>query len=101
MLINFEEMLEKSSPDVAHITTPPASHFSLAKRCLEHGCHVYLEKPFTIKTSEAEGLIELANGRDLKITAGHNYQFTLEMLEMRRLTEQKFLGGKPLHLESY
>src|SRR5207302_8989089 len=32
---------------------------------------------------------------------GHNYQFTLEMLEMRRLVKQGFLGGKPVHLESY
>ena len=35
------------------------------------------------------------------MTAGHNYQFTLEMLEMRRLVKQGFLGGKPVHLESY
>ena len=31
----------------------------------------------------------------LKITVGHNYQFTLEMLEMRRLVKEGFLGGRP------
>src|SRR5438128_11623756 len=35
------------------------------------------------------------------MTAGHNYQFTLEMLEMRRLVERGFVGGKPVHLESH
>src|SRR5437763_10549064 len=94
-------MLEAVSPDIVHITTPPRSHYSLAKQCLESGIHVYLEKPFTITAGEAESLIQLAEDRGLKITAGHNYQFTLEMLEMRRLVKEGFLGGRPVHLESY
>ncbi len=98
---DLEEMLQATSPDVVHITTPPQSHFSLAKQCLQSGSHVYLEKPFTITAEEAESLIELAESRGLKITVGHNYLFTLEMLEMRRLTREGFLGGKPTHLESY
>jgi len=63
--------------------------------------HVYLEKPFTVTAVEAKELIHLAEARKLKITAGHNLQFTLEMLEMRRLVAQNFLGGKPVHLESH
>jgi predicted dehydrogenase len=98
---SLHEMLHAANPDVVHITTPPQSHFSLAKQCLEYGCNVYLEKPFTITTEEAEKLIQLAEGRGLKMTVGHNYQFTLEMLEMRRLVSQGFLGGKPIHIESY
>jgi len=98
---NLQEMLQTASPDVVHITTPPQSHFSVAKKCLEAGTHVYLEKPFAVTAEEAESLVELAESRALKIAAGHNYQFTLEMLEMRRLVEQGFLGGRPVHLESY
>jgi predicted dehydrogenase len=98
---DLEEMLQSTSPDVVHITTPPQSHYSLARQCLESGSHVYVEKPFTTTAREAESLIELAEGCGLKITVGHNYQFTLEMLEMRRLVNKGFLGGKPVHLESY
>ena len=98
---DLREMLKTVSPDVVHITTPPQSHYLLAKQCLESGSHVYLEKPFTITAGEAESLIQLAEDRGLKITAGHNYQFTLEMLEMRRLVKEGFLGGRPVHLESY
>jgi predicted dehydrogenase len=86
---------------VVHITTPPQGHFALARQCLELGSHVYLEKPFTVTAKEANSIIELADASGLKITAGHNYQFTLEMLEMRRLAGQGFLGGKPVHLESH
>src|SRR4029077_1602892 len=98
---NAQEMLTVVSPDVVHITTSPRSHFPLAKQCLESGSHVYLEKPFTITTEEAESLIRMAERRDLKITAGHNLQFTSETLEIRQLLEQGFLGGKPVHLESH
>ena len=98
---DLEEMLQSRSPDVVHITTPPQSHCLLAKQCLESGSHVYVEKPFTTMASEAESLIELAESCGLKITVGHNYQFTLEMLEMRRLVKKGLLGGKPFHLESY
>jgi predicted dehydrogenase len=97
----LSEMLEAARLDVVHITTPPQSHYSLAKQCLESGSHVYLEKPFTITAGEAESLIRMAERRDLKITAGHNLQFTPETLEMRQLLAQGFLGGKPAHLESY
>jgi predicted dehydrogenase len=97
----LSEMLEAVRPDVVHITTPPQSHYSLAKQCLESGSHVYLEKPFTITAAEAASLIRVAERRDLKITAGHNLQFTLETLKMRQLLKQGFLGGNPVHLESY
>lgn len=96
-----DEMLKAVSPDVVHITTPPDSHYTLARRSLEAGSNVYLEKPFTLTGDEAKSLLELAERKKVKITAGHNLQFTLEMLEMRRLMREGFVGGEPAHLESY
>ncbi|HEV2329083.1 MAG TPA: Gfo/Idh/MocA family oxidoreductase [Verrucomicrobiae bacterium] len=98
---DVQEMLRAVSPDVVHITTPPQGHFGLAKQCLEAGSHVYLEKPFTVTAPEAEELIRNAEKCDRKITAGHNYLFTLEMLRMRQLVAAGFLGGRPVHLESH
>lgn len=98
---DLTDMLQRVRPDVVHITTPPQSHYLLAKQSLESGTHVYVEKPFTLTADEAESLIQLAEALSLKITAGHNLQFTLEMLEMRRLVKEGFLGGEPIHLESH
>jgi predicted dehydrogenase len=98
---DVHEMLRTTTPDVVHITTPPQSHFTLAAACLDRGSHVYLEKPFTVTAAETDALIDLARRRGRLIAAGHNYQFTLEMLEMRRLVAQGFLGGPPVHLESH
>ncbi len=98
---NLDALLERAKPDVVHITTPPHSHFGLAARCLEAGCHVYVEKPFTINTDEAERLIDLAKSRKRKITAGHDDQFTHSARHMRELVKNGYLGGQPVHMESY
>ena len=95
------QLIADARPDVVHITTPPQSHFALAMQCLEAGCHVYVEKPFTLNTEEAVRLIRTAQARDLKLTAGHNLQFTWESMEARELVKMGFLGGPPVHIESY
>jgi predicted dehydrogenase len=95
------EMLQAGVLDVVHITTQPQVHYPLAKQALQAGRHVYVEKPFTLTAPETEELIALAESRRLAITAGHNLQFTGEMLEMRRLLRAGFLGGPPVHLESH
>ena len=98
---NVEEMLREAQPEVVHITTPPQGHFSIAKQCLEHGCHVYVEKPFTLNLAEAEELIRLAEARGLKLTSGHDDQFCHVARRLRALVAKGYLGGPPLHMESY
>lgn len=95
------ELVRKARPDVVHITTPPESHFPIARFCLEQDCHVYVEKPFTIDAKEAQQLVDLAERRGVKLTAGHNYQFTHAARRMRALVKQGYLGGNAVHMESY
>ena len=97
---NVAEMLATCRPDAVHVTTPPASHFSIARQCLEAGSNVYMEKPFTLSTPEAEELLELASRNGLTIVPGHNGQFTHAMVKMRELVRAGYLGGKPVHMES-
>jgi predicted dehydrogenase len=94
-------LVRESRPDVVHITTSPQSHFEIARFCLENGCHVYVEKPFTVDADEARQLIELARRTGLKLTVGHNYQFSHAARRMRALVHEGYLGGQPVHIESY
>jgi len=96
-----QELMEKSRPDIVHITTPPQSHYDLGKFFLESGCHVYMEKPFTIDTEQAEELISIAEKNNVKITVGHNAQFTPAAREMRSLVKDGYLGGPPVHMDCY
>lgn len=95
------ELVSQARPDVVHITTPPGSHFEIAKFCLERGCHVYVEKPFTLDAGEAQRLVELAEENGAKLTAGHNNQFSHVARRMRSLVASGYLGGAPIHMESY
>jgi predicted dehydrogenase len=98
---NLDELMDKAQPDVVHITTPPQSHFPIAKQCLERGCHVYVEKPFTLDLQEAATLIDLAEIKKLKLTAGHDDQFSHVARRLRAAVKDGYLGGLPLHMESY
>ncbi len=98
---DVSEMLREARPDVVHITTPPLGHYQLAKQSLGAGCHVYVEKPFTLYEHEAQELIALAIQKNLKITAGHDDQFSHVARRMRALVQTGYLGGSPVHLESY
>jgi len=95
------EMLKEAKPDVVHITTPPQSHMSLAKACLEAGSHVYVEKPFAISEREVRELIAFAEARGLKVTAGHDDQFRHSARLVRELIQSGYIGGPPVHMESY
>jgi predicted dehydrogenase len=97
----LSELFDEAKPDVVHITTPPQGHFDLAKTCLDRGCHVYIEKPFTVWAGEAHELIAIANERRLKLTVGHDDQFSHVSRRMRSIVRGGFLGGAPVHMESY
>jgi predicted dehydrogenase len=94
------EMLSTCQLDVVHITTPPQSHYSLARKCLESGCHVFVEKPLTLNSQEAESLLRLAESKGQKLTVGHETQFMPVAMDMRRLIQAGYLGGAPVHMES-
>lgn len=98
---DVDQLLQDAQPDVVHITTPPASHYQIAKSCLEHGTHVYVEKPFTLNADEASALVDLAEENGVKLTVGHNDQFSHTARRMRALVGSGYLGGSPVHLESY
>ena len=93
-------LLTSCRPDIVHITTPPQSHYALAKQCLEAGSHIYVEKPFTLNSGEAEELISIAQKDGRKLTVGHETQFMPVARDMRQLIHAGYLGGVPVHMES-
>jgi predicted dehydrogenase len=97
----LEALLREAAPTVVHVTTPPHTHYELALTALRHGAHVYVEKPFTVTTGEAQALIETANNLRLRITVGHDGQFSHAARRMRAFVTQGYLGGPPVHMESY
>jgi predicted dehydrogenase len=86
------EVLTSTNIDVVAVVTPVWTHYELAKRALENGKHVFVEKPFTYSVAQAEELIELADRKNLKIMVDHTFLFTGAVRKIKQLVEKKELG---------
>ena len=82
------------SPDVdaVAIITPVWTHYELAKAALENGKHVFVEKPFTSSTAQAEELINLAGRKNLQIMVDHTFLFTGAVRKIKQLLDADTLG---------
>lgn len=79
--------------DAVAVVTPVSTHYELARRALENGKHVFVEKPFTATAAQAEELIELAESRNLTIMVDHTFLFTGAVQKMKELIDQQALGS--------
>lgn len=69
--------------DVVSIAVPTSGHYSVAKRCLEAGKHVLVEKPIAVLPIEARELVELAKYHRRTLQVGHSERFNPIMQVMR------------------
>jgi predicted dehydrogenase len=86
------EVLQSSNIDAVAIITPVWAHYELAKQALENGKHVFIEKPFTSNSRQAEALIELAARKNLTIMVDHTFLFTGAVRKIRELADSGILG---------
>lgn len=80
--------------DAASVAVPTQGHFDTARRLLESGIHVLIEKPITETLAQADALIALAAERRLVLQVGHLQRFLLERLDAKRHID------RPLYIEA-
>ncbi|MGB7610158.1 MAG: Gfo/Idh/MocA family oxidoreductase, partial [Candidatus Sulfotelmatobacter sp.] len=73
---NSSELMSSPDIDAIAVVTPVWTHYELAKAALQHGKHIFVEKPFTSNAAQALELIELAARKNLKIMVDHTFLFT-------------------------
>jgi UDP-2-acetamido-3-amino-2,3-dideoxy-glucuronate N-acetyltransferase len=74
------------------IATPAATHFELAEAALQHGKHVFVEKPLCLGPAQARRLVQLADDRGLTLMVGHLLQYHPCITALRELVAQGALG---------
>ena len=74
------------------IATPVFTHYSLAKKALQSGKHVLLEKPMTSSVSEAEELISLANKLGLTLMVDHTFLYTSAVQKIKEIVDNNNIG---------
>jgi predicted dehydrogenase len=87
-----DELINDPGVDVVAISTPVFTHYELAQKALRMGKHILVEKPFTYTTHQAEGLIDLAEKKNLKIMVDHTFLFTGAVRKIKQLIENGTLG---------
>jgi len=90
---DLSEVLTSPDVDAVAVVTPVWTHFDLAKAALENGKHVFVEKPFTSTTQQAEELIELAERKNLKLMVDHTFVFNGAVRKIRELVDSGALGA--------
>lgn len=87
-----DDILNNPAIDAVAIVTPVSHHFPLAKKALENGKHVFVEKPFTQTSAEAQELIEIAARKKLLIMVDHTFLFSGAVRKIRELIDNDTLG---------
>ena len=89
---NHEEIIDDASIDAVAIATPVHTHHKLAKQALAAGKHVFVEKPMTSTSAQAQELIALASQNGSKLMVGHTFLFTAAVRKMKAIIDSGELG---------
>jgi predicted dehydrogenase len=87
-----EEMLDAQRLDGVIVATPHRYHYPAARAALEHGAHVLVEKPMTIRPEDARALVDLAHARGLELVVGYPWHWNAHLLELRARIEAGAIG---------
>jgi predicted dehydrogenase len=89
---DFDELLADPDLEAVVVATPVVTHYELARRALEAGKHVFVEKPPAMRTDEMEELCELAEERALVLMPGHLLLYHPAVKTLKDLIEAGELG---------
>jgi predicted dehydrogenase len=89
---DVDDLVTSPDIDLIAVVTPVWTHFELAKKALQNGKHVFVEKPFTCSVAQGEELIELAERKGLKIMVDHTFLFTGAVRRMKQMIDDGTLG---------
>lgn len=89
---DYEKVLKDPAIDAVVIATPVATHYDFARRAMENGKHVLMEKPLTASVAEAEKLVDLAEKQKLTFMVDHTFIYTGAVRKMKEIVDQGDLG---------
>jgi|SRR5690242_2025171 len=100
----LEELLADGLIELVIVNTPNYTHYEYAKKALEAGKHVVVEKPFTITVKEADELIELAKKQKKIISVYQNRRYDSDYKTVKKVLDKKLLGDlveAEIHFDRY
>jgi scyllo-inositol 2-dehydrogenase (NADP+) len=86
------EVLQDDDINLVIVNTPTSTHFEYAKKALEAGKHVLVEKAFTTTIAEAIALDQLAKSKNLKLAVFQNRRWDSDFKTVQKIISQDVLG---------
>lgn len=97
----YRTIVESSEIDAIYIPLPPALHYQWAKKALECGKHVLVEKPFTISLEETRELVEMAETRGLALHENYMFNFHQQLNAIEKIIKNGEIGDVRLYRISF
>ena len=94
---SYWDMIEDVNIEAIYIPLPPAYHYTWAKRAIEHGKHVLLEKPFTISLDDSMELLELASQNDVAVHENFMFEYHSQLQRICDMLEKREIGDIRLY----
>ncbi len=89
---SYDEILKRSDIDAVVLATPVSTHHPLGMKALEAGKHLLVEKPLTLKTSDAEALIQKAEANKVTLMVDHTFVYTGAVRKIKEYLVQSEIG---------
>lgn len=89
---NIEDLINDEEIELVIVNTPNATHYDFAKKALERGKHVVVEKPFTITSAEGLELIRIARLNSRVLTVYQNRRYDSDYRTIKKVLDNKWLG---------
>lgn len=89
---SIDELLQDKEIELIVVATPNITHFTIAKQSLLAGKHVVVDKPFTVTSSEAQELIDLASKQKKIVSVFQNRRWDGDFLTVKKIIREKKLG---------
>jgi predicted dehydrogenase len=96
---DYREILKDKTINAVVIATPVTTHREIAEEAMLLGKHVFVEKPLSYSTEEAEAMVDTAKRLGKKLAVGHVFQFAPAVRKIKELLKKKVIG-KVLHITS-
>ena len=78
--------------DAVVISTPPQTHYKIARDCLENNLHVLIEKPLATNSDDVRRLIQLAEDKNLVLMVGHTFEYNSAVRALKEMIDSGELG---------
>ncbi len=89
---DYREMLDRESPDIVDIITPPDTHLEMCREAADRGIHIMCQKPLAPTYETAQQIVEYVSEKGVRFMVHENWRFQPWYREIKRILDNRVIG---------